>query len=135
MLDASALIALLRGERGWEVVRAALDDGVEVSVLNLAEVLSKLAEAGQNPATALGDMQRDGLLASQDGDALIRVVPLVVEDALEAARLRPQTRSLGLSLADLVCLATAVRLNLPVLTADRRWTEIANAAISVRLIR
>lgn len=132
VFDASALLAWLHREPGREVIRDALRQPAAMSVLNLAEVLTKLTDMGANPRTALGDMERDGLVGA---DGLIRVEPVLTEDAIEAARLRPTTRSLGLSLGDRVCLATAARLGMAALTADRRWTEIAHPAISVRLIR
>ncbi len=137
-LDASALLAFLRREPGWEVVNAVLVERATISVLNLAEVLTKLAEAGANPRSALADLERDGVVSAMTGadtDPLIQIVPLLPEDAIEAARLRLQTKTLGLSLGDRVCLATAVRLGTPVLTADKRWADVPNLPIAVRLIR
>jgi len=137
-LDASALLAFLRREPGWEVVDAALAGGAAISILNLAEVLTKLAEAGANPRAALADLERDGVVSTMTGsdtDPLIQIVPLLPEDAIEAARLRLGTKALGLSLGDRVCLATAVRLGTPALTADKRWADVPNLPIAVRLIR
>jgi ribonuclease VapC len=137
-LDASALLAFLRREPGWEVVDAALAEPSTISVLNLAEVLTKLAEAGANPRSALADLERDGVLGSAPTpgtDPLVQVAPLLPEDAIEAARLRLHTKTLGLSLGDRVCLATALRLGTPVLTADKRWADVPNLAVAVRLIR
>lgn len=45
VLDASALLALLNGERGQEVV-ASLMPGAVIGAVNLAEVVRKLAERG-----------------------------------------------------------------------------------------
>jgi ABC-type thiamine transport system ATPase subunit len=47
---------------------------------------------------------------------------------------RPSTRPQGLSLGDRVCLATALRLSRPVLTADRLWATL-DVDVSVHLIR
>lgn len=58
------------------------------------------------------------------------VEPLTEADCVEVARLRPMT----LSLADRACLALAKRLAVPVLTADRTWTQ-ADLEVAVRLIR
>lgn len=44
-LDASALLALLNQESGWEVVSEFLETAV-VSTVNLAEVVGRLAAAG-----------------------------------------------------------------------------------------
>jgi len=46
------------------------------------------------------------------------------QDADTAALLWPQSRHLGLSLADCACLSLALRLNLPVLTCDRLGAEL-----------
>src|SRR5919106_5682710 len=97
------------------------------SIVNLAEVLSRLAEAGKDPAEARGQL-RD---AAGDTDALV-IEPLSETDCVEIARLRPKTRELGLSLADRSCLALAIRLGVPAVTADRKWAE-ADLGAEVRL--
>ncbi|MDM7324085.1 MAG: hypothetical protein P3W93_003650 [Thermus sp.] len=74
-------------------------------------------------------LRGEGLL----GQAL-QVLPFTEEDALLSARLRPLTRSLGLSLGDRACLALASRLRLPVLTADATWAELS-VGIEVEVIR
>lgn len=56
------------------------------------------------------------------------------DDANRAAKLRPLSRHLGLSLGDRVCLALGQRLALPVITSDRRWADL-DCGIDVRLIR
>jgi ribonuclease VapC len=62
------------------------------------------------------------------------VEPFTTADAIDAARLRPLTRSVGLSLADRACLALAHRLNAPALTADRAWFRL-ELDVEVRLLR
>jgi PIN domain nuclease of toxin-antitoxin system len=107
-------LALVQGESGAEVVAEALKATAAVSVVNWAEVLSKVAEVGGDPA-ALQSALRDTTFL---GGVLV-VEPLTLEDCAEVARLRPATRALGLSLADRACLALATRLGLPALTTDR----------------
>lgn len=51
-----------------------------------------------------------------------------------AARLRPLTRALGLSLGVRACLALALSRGLRVLTADRAWANL-NLGITIELIR
>jgi ribonuclease VapC len=41
---------------------------------------------------------------------------------------------LGCSLGDRACLALALQLNLPALTADKAWSKV-NAGVVVQLIR
>ncbi|BDG30120.1 type II toxin-antitoxin system VapC family toxin [Thermus thermophilus] len=119
VLDASALLALLKGEPGAERVAEVLERGAYLSAVNLAEVLSKLADWGEDPAEAQARMEGVGLLG-----AAVEVLPFTGEDALEVARLRALTRAYGLSFGDRACLALARRLGLPALTAERAWAEL-----------
>ncbi len=129
VLDASALLAFIQGEAGRETVGAALAEGAVINAVNYAEVLSRLSERGDEPATAHRRLQQQGLIGG-----LLEVIPLLGEDALTIARLRPVTRAQGLSLGDRACLATVLRLERPVLTADRGWATI-DVGVTVRLIR
>jgi ribonuclease VapC len=129
VLDASALLALLKGEPGAERVAEALEQGAYLSVVNLAEVLSKLADWGEDPAEAQARMAQVGLLG-----AAVEVLPFTGEDALEVARLRALTRAYGLSFGDRACLALARRLGLPALTAERAWAEL-DLGIPVEVLR
>jgi PIN domain nuclease of toxin-antitoxin system len=65
---------------------------------------------------------------------LLRVVPLNEDDSVTTAQLRSLTRAHGLSLGDRACLATGLRLGLPVLTADRSWANL-DVGVTIRLIR
>ena len=107
----------------------AINGGALISVLNYAEVLSKLADMGRDPAASHRELVDRGLLGN-----LIELVPFMEADAIAAAELRSQTRPLGLSLADRGCLATALRLGRPVLTADRTWAAV-QAGVTISLIR
>ena len=129
VLDASALLALLKGEPGAERVAEALERGAYLSAVNLAEVLSKLADWGEDPAEAQARMAQVGLLG-----AAVEVFPFTGEDALEVARLRALTRAYGLSFGDRACLALARRLGLPALTAERAWAEL-DLGIPVEVLR
>jgi ribonuclease VapC len=129
VLDASALLALLKGEPGAERVAEALERGAYLSAVNLAEVLSKLADWGEDPAEAQARMAQVGLLG-----AAVAVLPFTGEDALEVARLRALTRAYGLSFGDRACLALARRLGLPALTAERAWAEL-DLGIPVEVLR
>jgi len=111
VLDASAILALLQGEPGAPVVQAAVQAGAALGAVNLAEVISKLAERGM----ALPDID-----SAVDGLAL-DIVPLDEALARRIGALRPLTRSTGLSLGDRACLALAEHLGLPALTTDRQW--------------
>jgi bifunctional DNA-binding transcriptional regulator/antitoxin component of YhaV-PrlF toxin-antitoxin module len=77
VLDASALLAYPQGEPGSETVQAALAVGAVINVVNYAEVLSRLGEAGEGPATAHRRLVEQGLIGG-----LLEVVPLTVDDAV-----------------------------------------------------
>lgn len=116
VLDASAALAYLRDEEGAERVAEALGDGAVMSAANWAEVLSKVADLGEDPEALEARLLAEGLIGSA-----LEIVPLEPRDAAAIARLRPVTRAAGLSLGDRACLALAARLDLPALTADRAW--------------
>lgn len=123
ILDASAVIALLRREKGADLVASAVP-GAVISAVNLSEVASWLSDAGA------GEQEiRDTL----DGfDLKLRAFDH--ESAFMAANLRRMTREKGLSLGDRACLALAKDMALPVFTADRLWAEL-DIGVDVQLIR
>src|SRR5271170_6375343 len=109
VLDASALIAMLRKEPGGEAVADVLA-GARMSVVNFAEVVSHFTHAGV-PQAELREMFATIRLSLVDADA---------ELAWSAGRLR-RTLSFG----DRFCLALGARDRLPVWTADRQLRTIA----------
>jgi ribonuclease VapC len=123
VLDASALLAYLRAEPGSEAVDGVLGAALITSV-NWAEVLQKSLSAGVEAKGLRQELQALGLA----------VEPFSAGDADTAALLWPQTRNLGLSLADRACLSLALRLNLPVLTCDRIWAELT-LPLRIQLLR
>jgi PIN domain nuclease of toxin-antitoxin system len=123
VLDASALLALLGGERGADVVAGALP-GAVISAVNLSEVVAKLTERGMPDREVRRALDGLGL----DVQAFDR------EQAYLAGQLRTGTRSTGLSLGDRACLALGQRLKTVVLTADRQW-EAVRAGVDVQVIR
>lgn len=130
VLDASALLAHLNEEEGASAVRQAMADGAVISVVNWMEVLSKIAERGEDPELAAAEMKGAGLIGG-----VVSVEAVTEQDSIEAARLRPLTKERGLSLADRSCLALAARLGLPVVTGDRAWQNLPRIAVAVKLIR
>ncbi|MEP6601521.1 MAG: type II toxin-antitoxin system VapC family toxin [Nitrospirota bacterium] len=123
VIDASALLALLFGETGHEMVDAALDHGV-MNAVNLAEVASRLFFLGADEQTT-----RDRL-----GDLPVEIIPFTAEHAYRVGLLRVSTKAQGLSLGDRACIATAEELNLPALTSDQSWSRL-KLKIPVQVIR
>jgi ribonuclease VapC len=128
-LDASALLAYLREEPGADVVADVIAGGAVMSTVNRAEVLSRAADRGADPASLAAELTDSGLL-----DGAIIVEPFTAADAIEATRLRPLTHCAGLSLGDRACLALARRLRTQAVTADNAWQGIAHG-VELRLIR
>ena len=124
VLDASAVLAFLQRERGYEVVRPILHSGA-ISTVNLAEVLVKSGRRGLETASLALDLTRRGL----------RFFDFTPEDAARGADLdRTLERKGALSTADRACIALGRRLGLPVYTADKVWEELA-LGVQVRAIR
>jgi ribonuclease VapC len=129
VLDASALLAYLREEPGADIVADTIADGAIISAVNLAEVLSRSADRGADPAKLAATLAEGGLL-----DGAITVEPFTAADAIDTARLRPLTRDAGLSLGDRACLALARRLDNQAVTADTAWLGIPHD-VELRQIR
>lgn len=123
VLDASAILAFLRGEPGAEVVSSYCGDAI-ASAVNVAEAGARLSDFGLSPT----EVQRSIALMGMD------IIPFDAAQAHDAACLRGATRRMGLSLGDRACLQLAARRRLPALTSDRAWTEI-DVAVEVLLIR
>ena len=125
VLDASAILALLKGERGASKVAGVIADA-SVCAVNQAEVISHFVHLG----APLEDIQ-----------AMLGALPYTVvpaDDALawEAGGLRSVTASAELSLGDRFCLALAKRLGVTTYTADKAWRDIASeAGVKVVLVR
>jgi ribonuclease VapC len=124
VLDASAMVAFLRKEKGAEKVRDVLT-ACCISAVNLSETYYKMVEKGEVELEQV--IYQVGRLD----------IPLVVFDEEQAkisASLWKPTRKMGLSLGDRCCLALALKLGLPVYTTDHRW-EKCPVGVDVVLIR
>jgi ribonuclease VapC len=124
VLDSSAVLAFVNQEPGSQHVAAAMAQGSAISTVNLAEVVTKLNEAGASEAEIRRLLRRPPL----------DIIDFDEECAYQVGLLRQLTRSAGLSLGDRACLALARRLNLPVLTTDRVWASL-QLGITVQVIR
>lgn len=122
VLDASAILAVLRSEPGSEQVERVIDDAL-VSAVNEAEVISKLIWRGDSAERA------KQTVAALPYD----VVPLDRALAVRAGVLWQSTRRQSLSLGDRCCLALAEREHLPVLTADTVWGAVS-IGVEIQLI-
>src|SRR5262249_39815022 len=123
VLDASALMALLREEPGSDVVVASLANAI-VSTVNYSEILKKTIERGGDSDHATAFMK----------SLSMPIVPFDENLAIASAALYPIAKPYGLSFADRACLALGVSRGSPVLTAERRM-RLVSLPIKVKLIR
>jgi ribonuclease VapC len=129
VLDASALLALAYDEPGTDRVEPAIRRGALITTVNWAEALSRMAERDEPvDGAALRLATRIAKIGT------LTIVPFDEAQAVESARLRMRTRSLGLSLADRACLALGRMYRLPVLTTDRAWRSL-HLSIRIEVIR
>lgn len=125
VLDASALLAMLKGEPGGDKVAAVIAEA-QLGVFNLAEVVSHFVRLGMPIAEV---------------EAMLHPLPMTIVPAdaalaWEAGRLRDVTAEAGLSLGDRFCLVLARRETAPGWTSDKAWTSIAEAAgVEIMCIR
>ena len=129
LLDASAILALLRREPGAQKVQEALRQRpCAVSSVTLTELEGKLIGRGE-------------YTAAQIRSAVEAIAPLMDELAFGAecrsyatfyyARKSPYDLSLG----DAACLGTAEAHHLNVLTAEQSWSKLPDLPFGVELIR
>jgi ribonuclease VapC len=115
VIDASAALAWLFNETGADTVEKVLGASA-LSAVNLAEVLYRCDEVGM----ATGNLQRDI-------EALgVHLEPFGASDAhlVEEVRRAGRRSGVRLSLADCCCLATGIRLDLPVVGGDEAWRNL-----------
>ena len=124
VLDASALIAMLKHEEGREQVVEAILAGAALGTVNLSEVVAVFARSGTAADDFAADIERLGLL----------IEPFTVADAIRAGELIGVTNDAGLSFGDRACLALAMRLGCPAFTADRAWSDL-DLDVEITLVR
>jgi|GEM_PF-35266 len=113
VLDASALLALLLREPGYDVVLRCLP-GALMRWVHLAGVLTKLEDEG---------------MPAQEALAACSMLPITVcafghAEATGTAALRHETRRAGLSPGDRACLQLARSEHAQAITADRGWSNL-----------
>lgn len=99
--------------------------GPMTSAVNWSEVSQKAWSRGVDSAEVLSAVSSAGL----------GILPLTQERAEGTARLWSATRELGLSLADRACIALALELERPAVTADHSWVALQVEGLDVQCIR
>ncbi len=124
VLDASAILAVLDRERGYEMLTLEILSRAVASAVNVAEVQTVLVNRGMAPDEAW----RNACSPVRE------IVDFTAGQARIAGTLVSQTRPLGLSMGDRACLALGISLGTPIYTADRAWKKLKTGA-EVRLLR
>lgn len=123
VLDACALVALLKREPGAAAVEQVIGDGACVSVVNAIEVVTALSR--RLPADQV-ERVFDEIHAF--------VVPMSRAAILDAGLLVRDTAAHGLGIGDRSCLAIARQLGARVVTSDRQMAR-ADVGVEISLIR
>lgn len=123
VLDASAILALIRQEPGAETVADVIGKCI-ASTVNGCEAVAKLVERGVPPETA---------------EDIVFSLPFEMVDfdrrlAAAAGRMWLRGSEAGLSLGDRACLALAEATRLPAITADKQWRHF-RSTVEIRYIR
>jgi PIN domain nuclease of toxin-antitoxin system len=113
VLDSSSLIAAARQEPGAARVEPRIRDSA-ISAVNWSEFLQKATVYGLSSQRLVRAYLARGLTVASFSSRQARL----------AADLWPSTHRFGISLADRACMALAIDLGLPILTADRRWIDL-----------
>jgi PIN domain nuclease of toxin-antitoxin system len=126
VIDASTLIVSLLREHGHEAVGLLLEtQPCTASVINVSEVHERLLREGAS-----------NLEARQLIDGIeLQVIPVGRPVAELAAILGPQTRALGLGIADRICIATGMLHDAPIYTADRAWSKLDLPDADIHVVR
>ncbi len=123
VLDASALLAVLRNEPGGERVAPHLSRSI-MSAVNVAEVAAILSRRGMVASSVLADVSK----------IIGEIRPFDADQARLSATLDEKTRAFGLSLGDRACLALGVSTGLTVLTADGAWAKVG-LEVAIEVVR
>lgn len=131
IVDASVLLAVIFDEDGADRAEEILGSPCVISIVNFAEVLSKVAEHGGDPETTAIQLMELGILHQH----LHLFEPLDERLAIDVAALRPITKAKGLGIGDRICIALGRALGVTVYTADRSWLKVGDLGVKIVAIR
>lgn len=124
VFDTSAVIALLRNEPGADTVASRVGQAA-MSAVNLQELVKSLLLRGVT-MPVIEEIVSDMRLEIHDHDR---------DAAFAAAALVEVTKEHGSGLGDRSCMALAIKLGIPALTADRAWSKIRADGLRVETVR
>ncbi len=123
VLDASALLAFINQEPGFEKVEQYLANAI-ISSVNVAEVVTVLSSI---------NMQEDVIIGIIN-DLDLEISNFDQDQAIQTGFLRNKTKHAGLSLGDRACINLGISKNIPVVSADKIWASL-DLSSKILLIR
>jgi PIN domain nuclease of toxin-antitoxin system len=123
VLDASALLALMRNEPGADLVASCLARAL-ICAVNQAEVQAVLVSADLDPQQAWWH------IAQIECES----VPFDAHLAMIAGGLVRLTRPLGLSASDRACLALAIDRQATVYTTNQAWKDLQDLKVDLDVV-
>lgn len=128
LFDTSALLAVIRKEKGAAMVEKQLRHPSLISSVNYTELLYVMRKYNKQ------DDWEEIIAFIDDFD--LEIIPYTEHQAKIAANIHSVSRKYGISLGDCACLACAMDYGVPVLTADAIWEKIPfKRNIDIRVIR
>ncbi len=124
ILDASALLALIKNEPGASILEDMLGR-IVMSSLSLSEAATTLLKFDMTLQES-----EECLLP-----LISQLIPFDTSHALLTANLTKQLKDKDLSLEARACLALGMEMGLPIYTADQRWADLGLTNVDVRLIQ
>lgn len=124
VLDASAVIALVRDEPGADRVAEHLGNAV-ISAVNFQEVVKALLQRGFEI-----DVVREIL-----DNLRLDIHPHDADAAVASALLVSETAQYGRGIGDRTCMALGIALGCPVLTTDREWKNVKIDGLVIDYLR
>ena len=124
VLDASALLALIKNESGAKLIEGLLGN-IIMSSVNVTEVAGILLDSDMSIEEAQEAIE----------PFIDSIVSFDFEHSMACAALKKATKHLGLSLGDRACIALGIKLRLPIYSADKIWQELKLENAEIRLIR
>lgn len=120
IFDTSALLALIHETEGSEILKPLLYSSV-ISVISLDESLQHLQKSGIPSKESLTLIQ----------NIITDIAPFDSEQALFATELSSHPT---LSFSDRACLALGMKLQLPIYTANQKWTQLQLDNLDINVI-
>ncbi|WP_341757651.1 type II toxin-antitoxin system VapC family toxin [Candidatus Tisiphia endosymbiont of Ditula angustiorana] len=124
VLDASALLALIKYETGATEVEKLLGN-IIMSSVNVSEVAAILLDS---------DMTEEECKNSIE-PFISSIIPFDSEQSFLSALLKKHTKHKGLSFGDRACIALGIKLNVSIYTADKAWYNLEINQADIKLIR